>query len=391
MTSLERKERRYQRRQSKRKLKLAIRNAELGTLADVFSFHNLFYDGLKCCRNVRWKQSTQNFERHLFSRTAKRRRSILNGTWKQGPCHHFPLSERGKTREIDAPHIDDRQVHKTETEKVLIPLYSPSLIYVNGASQKNKGLHWHFEILKKELRRHYRKHGKEGGILLIDLKGFFPNAPRAEVLKRHEKLILNPEIRALADKIVLSCPETSPGRGLPLGVEPSQQEMVALPSAIDNYVKCQLSIEMFGHYMDDYYLIHYDLEYLKFLRDKIISMFEDMGMMVNRDKCHIIPFTKPFKWCKAKFTITDTGHVIMSGNRGGMRRARRKLKKFVGEYKEGKRPYDDLIQFMESQCAYYKNYNNHARLLRLNRIFFALTGQPYICAKQRKNMLRNAA
>lgn len=266
------------------------------------------------------------------------------------------------------------------------------MIYVNGASQKGKGLHWHFEILKKQLRRHYRKYGKSGGVLLIDLKGFFPNAPRIEVLKRHQKLILDPEIRAIADQIVLSCPETSPGKGLPLGVEPSQQEMVSLPSSIDNFVKCQLAIEMFGHYMDDYYLIYPDLEYLKYLRELLISMFEDIGMTVNRDKCHIIPFTKPFRWCKAKFTITDTGHVIMNGNRGGMKRARRKLKKFYQEFIDGTRTLEDILQYMESQCAYYSNYDDHARLLKLYRLFYALYGIPYIRASQRKKLLlQNAA
>ena len=39
-----------------------------------------------------------------------------------------------------------------------------------------------------------------------------------------------------------------------MGVEPSQQEMVALPSSLDNYLKCQLSIHGMEHYMDDYNL-----------------------------------------------------------------------------------------------------------------------------------------
>ena len=46
--------------------------------------------------------------------------------------------------------------------------------------------------------------------------------------------------RALADSVVASSPCPTPGRGMPLGVEPSQQEMVALPSSIDNWIKCCL-------------------------------------------------------------------------------------------------------------------------------------------------------
>lgn len=45
-----------------------------------------------------------------------------------------------------------------------------------------------------------------------------------------------------------------------LGVEPSQQEMVALPSSIDNWIKCQAGVHVAGHYMDDYYIALPDIE-----------------------------------------------------------------------------------------------------------------------------------
>lgn len=60
---------------------------------------------------------------------------------------HFTLKERGKVRPIDAPHIEDRQVYKVLTKKVLVPLYVPSMIYDNKASQKAGGLHFHYKRL----------------------------------------------------------------------------------------------------------------------------------------------------------------------------------------------------------------------------------------------------
>lgn len=255
MTSEERREARYRRRKQKRQIKRWIRSSAVGSLKDVFNYRDMFYWGKKCCNGVRWKQSTQNFELHLFSGTARRRRLILDGKWKPRKCAHFTLHERGKVRPIDAPHIEDRQIHKIETNKVLSPLYTPSMIYDNGASQKNKGLHWHFKRVKKHLSWHYRRYGREGAVFLLDLKGFFPNANHEIIYQRHKKYIMNEDVRALADLIVANSPCTSPGRGMPLGVEPSQQEMVSLPSAIDNFIKCQLGIHCAGHYMDDYYIL----------------------------------------------------------------------------------------------------------------------------------------
>ena len=372
MTSQERREARYQRRKAKRQAKREARCAALGPIDKVFSYRKMFFYGRRCCNGVRWKQSTQNFELHLFSGTARRRREVLEGRWKPRKCTHFTLRERGKVRPIDAPHITDRQVHKTLCNEVLVPLYNPSMIYDNGASQRDKGLHWHFRRIKDQLHWHFRRWGREGAVGLIDLKGFFPNAPRWSIYQRHQRLITNPDLRWLADTVVRYAPSTAPERGMPLGVEPSQQEMVALPSAVDNWLKCQKGIHCAGHYMDDYYIIMPDVEQLKAVIREMVRRFETMGIRVNKRKCRIIPLTKPFRWCKARFTLTETGKIKVNGSRDGIKRARRKLKLFYREFKAGKRPLKDVEQYMNCQSAYYKNFNDQGRLLRLQRLYHAI-------------------
>ena len=372
MTSEERREARYRRRKQKRLIKRWMRSSAVGSLEDVFNYRDMFYWGKKCCNGVRWKQSTQNFELHLFSGTAKRRRLVLDGKWKPRKCAHFILHERGKVRPIDAPHIEDRQIHKIETNTVVSPLSTPSRIDDNGASQKNNGLHWHFKRVKKHLSWHYRRYGREGAVFLLDLKGFFPNANHELIYQRHRKYIMNEDVRALADLIVANSPCTSPGRGMPLGVEPSQQEMVSLPSAIDNFIKCQLGIHCAGHYMDDYYIIMPDIEELKKVARLIVRRFESAGIPVNKRKCKIIPLTKPFKFCKARFTLTETGKIKVNGCKDGVKRARRKLKLFHRQFLEGKKTLEEVDQYMNSQTAYYRTFNDHGRLLRLRRMDYAI-------------------
>ena len=374
MTSEERREARYQRRQEKRAANRQKRCEGLGPIGKVFSYREMFKYGRKCCNGVRWKQSVQNFEMHLFSGTAKRRRLVLEQRWKPMKCSHFTLRERGKVRPIDAPHVSDRQVHKTLCNNVLVPLYSPSVIRHNGASQKGRGLHWQFGQVKEHLRWHYRRYGRQGGVLLMDLKQFFPSAPHKTIYQRHQRLIPDPHLRWLADTIIAHSPCPTPGRGMPLGVEPSQQEMVALPSAVDNWLKCQKGIKCMGHYMDDYYVILPDIAELKKLAHEMVRKFAAIGVPVNQRKCKIIPLTKPFKFCKAKFRLQETGKVIVNGCRDGMKRARRKLKYFKREVEAGRRAMEDVKQFMTCQLAYYKNYNDHGRVLRLSRLCFALFG-----------------
>ena len=352
MTSEERREARYKRRRARRQARLQARNAAIGTLEEAFSYRAMFYYGKKCCNGVRWKQSTQNFELHLFSGTAARRRQVLDGTWKPKKCSHFILKERGKIRPIDAPHM----------------------IYDNGASRRGMGLHFAYHRLEQQLHWHFRRYGRAGAVLLLDLKKFFPSAPHATIYQRHQRLILDPSLRGLADSIVASSPCPTPGRGMPLGVEPSQQEMVALPSAVDNFIKCQAGVHVAGHYMDDYYIVLPDVEELKKLGREIVKRFEAIGVPVNKRKCKIIPLTKPFRFCKARFTLTESGAIKINGSRDGMKRARRKLKLFRKEVDAGTRTLAYVEQYKESQSAYYRNFDDHGRLLRLRRLEYALFG-----------------
>lgn len=131
--------------------------------------------------------------------------------------------------------------------------------------------------------------------------------------------------------------------------------------------------------MDDYYVIFHDTNQLKKLGHEIIHRFERYGIAVNRRKCKVIPLTKPFKFCKAKFTLTETGRIITNGCRDGIKRARRKLKLFRREVLSGKRKMEDVEQYMTSQRAYYKNFNDHGRLLRLERLYYALFEGGQLC------------
>lgn len=82
-----------------------MNSESIGNLSDIFTFSNLYFVGKDCCKGVRWKNSTQRFEMHLFSGTAKRRKLILEQKWKPDKYVHFLLHERGKIRPIDAPRI----------------------------------------------------------------------------------------------------------------------------------------------------------------------------------------------------------------------------------------------------------------------------------------------
>lgn len=368
---MSRRKGRYERRKAQRDARRVQRSIEVGGLNDVFSFYDLYSAGKKCCNGVRWKNSTQRFEMHLFSGTAARRKILLEQQWKPGGYVHFMLSERGKTRPIDAPRIQDRQIHKVYTQKVLLPLYQPSMIWNNGASLRGKGFEFSKRELRNDLHFHFRRYGREGSIILLDFKQFFPTVSHEMVFERHKKFLLNADIRKVGDDIVNTVPG---GKGLPLGVEPSQAEMIAFPSTLDNYIKCQLSLKCAGHYMDDYYIIVPPDRDPKEIMRLIVLKAESLRLTVSPSKSCILPLTKPFRYCKAKYTLTETGKVIVNGNRGGIKRARRKIKAFYHKIQNGEMSYEDLWTSINGILAYFGSYNDHGRILRLRRLFYAIFG-----------------
>ena len=364
MNSKERREARYKRRKVKREEKRRLLVDQIGTAEEVFCFHDMFRFGEECTRGVMWKQSAQNFNRHLFSRTAANRKNAL-GKYKPKKLVRFTIKERGKSRNIEAPHIDDRQIQKTVVRKVLLPLYRPRMIYDNGASLKWKGLLFSQKQFDKAIRNHMKQYGMAGWMIIADYKGFFPNADRNVVKDKHRE-IEDKKLRQIMDTVV---DIGSGAKGLPLGVETSQVEMIALPSMVDNYMCCQMGLKGFGHYMDDYHIIVTPDRDPK----KVLNVFEEVskkyGLTVSREKTKIVPFGKAVKFCKLKRWV-ENGKIRKKGCPASERRARRKIKMF-GKSKIG---FEDVYMSVTSSLAYFDGKGSHRAQLRLKRLFFSIFG-----------------
>lgn len=367
MTSQERHELRYQNRKRKREAKRKERSLALGSLEDIFRNRKMFMYGMKCCVGVTWKQSTQNFKLHLFSITAVQCEKIKKNEWRQSEGFHFILKERGKARPIDAPPIRDRQIQKTFNYEYLLPLYQPGMIYENGASMKGKGLSFHFDMIKKHLHEIYRKYGREWVIRTNDYSQFFPSASHKTILDRHDYYIFDEDMKSLANGMIEAMGKN--GCGVNLGVEVSQTEMVAFPSKIDNWLKCQVGLEFSSHYMDDYLAAHESKEKAKEVDAEFIKKSEAIGLHVNKSKSRIVLLTKPFKFCKATFILTESGKVIVHGNRDSFTRAARKMKSLARKYREGEIELSAIDTSIQCSIGYFENYNDHARVLKLKRLY----------------------
>lgn len=370
MTSEERHEARYQRRVRERQEKRLARSKACGDFEQVFSFDNLFQSGLLCCKNVGWKCSTQRYRMDIAGNTAKTRGELLNGTYKSKGFYEFELYDRGKWRHIRSVHISERVVQRTLCDKVVSPLFQSAFIYDNAASIKGKGIDFAMNRLNCHLQRHFRKRGLKGGILVFDFTNYFGDAQHWTVQEELARRVHDFRTRDLANTFL----ENFGPVGYGLGSQISQQAALMLPNRLDHVIKQELGIEGYGRYMDDGYLIHKDMNYLKKCLARIKEVCAELGIRLNERKTKIRPITRGIVFLKTKFILTETGRVLRKMSRASMRAMKRKLFKFRKWVEEDRFTLEDVRTAYESFRGHMRRGDSWKALRRIDNYFKRLFG-----------------
>lgn len=296
----------------------------------------------RCCRNVRWKDSVVGYELHAPQNTHKLIDSLKNGTYQISPYQHFTIYEP-KKREIVATRIADRQVQMALCEAGLYDDFVEHFIYDNCACQKGKGTDFCLKRIKKHMADHYRKHGKSGWVLKCDIRSFFPSTPHEVAKEAVRKRISDPKACAYVCDVIDSF---GGDYGIGLGSQISQLAELAVLDDLDHYIKERLHIKHYVRYMDDFFLIHTDKEYLKHCKEIIEAQLSSIGLSLNK-KTTIYPIRQGIKFLQWRFTYTGTGRIVMHLSAKKMGKQRRRLKKILlkeatGEYTKGT-GYNSLV------------------------------------------------
>lgn len=365
LTSEERREIRYRNRRAKRDAKRQERLERIGSYEAVFSYANLYAAYRQCRKGVAWKASVQKYIATAPLALANARQRLMTDTFKSPGFHEFTIRERGKERHIRSTVISERVVQRCLCDFALIPALSPSFIYDNGATQRNKGFHFSLKRLNVHLQRHYRQYGTEGYILLFDFSKFFESIPHSTVKARVDAVLDDERIKRLAYHFVDCFGDV----GLGLGSQISQVLSLASADRLDHYVKEVLRIKGYGRYMDDGYLIHPSKEYLKKCMREIKAVCDSLGLTLNERKTQIVKLSHGFTWLKARIYLTDTGHIVRKMNRDSVHRERRKLKAFRRKVAEGKMSRQDVYNSWRSWRGYAEFYDSYNTIQSLGRLY----------------------
>ena len=379
MTSEERREARYRRRVEKRYRAKVQKTAGADDYAKVFSYPHL-YQAYKCCRrNVSWKASVQRYITQAPLNVLHTYNRLMAGKYKTPGFYEFDLYERGKHRHIRSTVIGERVVQRCLCDYAIVPMLSRTFIHDNGASMEKKGYDFAIRRLTQHLQEHYRKHGREGYILLFDFTKFFDNVSHALVKGILRQQFTDQRILQLSEHFIDAFGEV----GLGLGSQISQVMALASANRLDHYAKEMLRIRAYGRYMDDGYLIHPSKERLQRCMRIIGKVCTILGIKLNPHKTQIVKLSHGFTWLKVRFFLTETGKVVKKIYKRSVTKMRQKLKKFHRRWLEGKMEFEDVRQscfsWVDGYAAKFDAYHTRQNMVKLFDQLF-IYGKEEYCA-----------
>lgn len=381
MTSIERKDARYQRRKAKREQR-RVELLNTFNFERVCSPDSLYRAAKKARRGVYWKTSVQRYNMNLLRNVLQTSKDLKAGKDIRKGFIEFNLVERGKLRHIRSVHFSERVVQCSICENALIPILTRNLIHDNGASIKKKGIDFAVRRLKTHLSSHYITHGKSGYIVLVDFKGYFDNILH-EPISKHNRRMFGEDERLY--KLSMLFIYAFGNKGLGLGSETSQINAVAYPNSIDHYIKEVLRCKYYGRYMDDSYIICESKEQAENILSELLLKYKEKGITVNERKTAIIKLSRGFSFLKTHFSLTDTGRIITRPCRESASRQRRKLKKFKKFLNDGAMTIEEIHNSYMSWRGYIAHKNARKTIHCMDLLYKNLFG--YLPTEKNKGVL----
>lgn len=330
MNSDERRKTRRARRDAKRAANRAKRCAAL-TISNAARLDNIHEAARDAAKGVRWKASVQRYMIHSLRNSLYARRDLLSGNDIRKGFVRFHVIERGKDRAIAAPRFSERVIQKAVTRAVVAPAVWPTLTPGCAANMRGRGTDYALMRLKGQLAEHYRRHGADGYVLLMDFSDYFGTIDHGTALDLVRRTLTDP---AAVEFMRLQI-EANGRIGLGLGSEPNQALAVAIPSPLDHLGERWRGIEASGRYMDDSYFIALDKETLWRFLDAARALCSSLGITVNERKTRVVKLTRGFTFLKKRFRFTESGRIVVTPIPKSLARERRKLRTHARMVAEG--------------------------------------------------------
>ena len=330
---------------------------------DAVGFESLYESHRKAEHGVIWKDSVAWFSLHGLEQCLKLSEELKNGTYKPKPPVAFTIT-KPKKRDIIAISYRDRVYQRSINDNILYPIMTKSFVKENGACQVGRGTEYCMNLFKKELRRFYINHGRNGYFLQLDVKKYYPSMDHEVVKDLFRKKLMPETYQAVAD--ILDFQYTGD-----VGYNPGSQMVqiagISLLYGVDHFIKEKLHIKDYIRVMDDMVLIHEDKEYLEYCRKEITKELAKLKLTPHEDKTAIFPISKGITFLGFTWRLTETGKVIMTPKSQNIREFRYILTKLMKMYARGERTKRSIEDSKRSRLDFIGKGNTYQLQKRLNK------------------------
>lgn len=299
------------------------------------------------CKGKKKKPYVQEFQQNEENNLLELRDDLWDRTYQPQPSSCF-IIEDPKKREVFAAAFRDRIVHHLYYNYTHV-LFENTFIHDSYSCIQGRGTHFGVKRLKKHIRQESENYTEECYALKMDISGYFMHINRQllceiakdalnkmkdhQVTKNEEYTwddvldydfifylteqisLLDPSIDCVLkidEKAWIGLPLSKSlfyveeGCGLPIGNLTSQLFSNVYLNKLDQYVKQELGCKHYGRYVDDFYIISKDKNFLHKIITLIKSFLkEELHLDINQGKTRIMDveygveflgaFVKPFR------------------------------------------------------------------------------------------------
>lgn len=324
-----------------------------------------------CIRHILMREETNgiNCTKNVLRQTGReisKNDELINRTYHPLPSDCFVITDP-KHREVFAAHFRDRIVHHLYFNYTH-EIFERTFIQDSYSCIKGRGTHYGINRLRHHILKESHNYTRPCFVLKMDIRGYFMS------INRHVLLDPTKECRIIGsetdwdelpyEKSMFHSPV---GCGLPIGNLTSQLFSNVYLNVFDQFMKRELHCCHYGRYVDDFYVVCDDKEWLCSLINPIKKfLMEQLCLSVHDGKTQIIPIEKGVEYLGA-FVLPYRIYV----SRSTLGRMDVKLKALGLENNK-----EHICNALNSYCgvlSHWQNYNIRRTIL-LSRHGFTKLG-----------------
>lgn len=285
------------------------------------------------------------------------RDQLIRRTYRPKPLRSFRVYEP-KEREVQAPSISDKIVQNAMLDSGLYDALTTPFIRDTYGSMIGRGTLDGLDRMKQFMAQSWRIYGADCSVLKGDIHHFFASIDREDAARKARRQIEDDEVFDLFMRYLNNF-----DGGLPLGLRTSQPLANLVLNDMDHYIKESLGCRWYGRYMDDFYIIHPDRDFLKYARGEIGAGLSKIGLSLN-NKTQIFPIQHGIDFLGFRTYMTDTGKVIRKVREQSRRGMGRRLRHFQDLYIAGVMTEEEIRMHYQCWRAHAEHGNSRGLILR---------------------------